>query len=463
MFWTMLLVALSVSWGWASESKDLFATRPKVQQPLGFREAVALALRESPVLRGAAAELKAAIARTQQIRAETRPQLSLNAFASTGTQTGIVTPSPVVMPSPMVALPPRSSVTTNAMLMLPLATGGRLPALVRQAEALQRATAAQLEAMRLEVALETKLAYLKALLSQEMVRVAQAYVTAMEERLRIDKVAAEVGRIPEFWVLRSEAELANARQLLINAQRDYEIALTELKAVMGVHPDSQIVLAETLASVASSLFGLKGVDQPTEKDSDIIKALEPLWDRQRWLTEALTHRPELRNAKEQWRAQREGVRVAKAAFAPQVSLMAMAERMNAKGEMSSGGYLISFVVGWTLLDGGQRKGMVAEALAMSEKAQADVERIQLQIVQEVDIALQQLRAAAQNLSTARAALSAAEEDARVAKVRYEAGRSVLVEYLDALSALVRAQLNFAQALYDLTVAYSQLERASGRL
>jgi len=100
--------------------------------------------------------------------------------------------------------------------------------------------------MRLDVALGTKLAYRRALLAREMVRVAEVYVAAMEERVRVDKAASQVGRIPEFWVLRSEAELANARQMLANAQRDYEIALIALKAIMGVHPDSEITLTDEL-------------------------------------------------------------------------------------------------------------------------------------------------------------------------------------------------------------------------
>jgi len=66
------------------------------------------------------------------------------------------------------------------------------------------------------------------------------------------------------------------------------------------------------------------------------------------------------------------------------------------------------------------------------------------------------------IKTAEAALKAAEEDERVAKVRYEAGRSVLVEYLDAFAALVRAQVNDAQARYEFAIAEDKLRRAIGK-
>jgi outer membrane protein len=439
-----------------------------------LKEAVEIALRESPILRGAVAELRAAEARLQMARSEKRWQLSVNAFASTGTESAILASPPTVMPSATMLLPRRTFFDANTMLMFPIFTGGRLEALIRQAETVRHATAAQLEAMRLDVALETKLAYRRALLAREMVRVAEAYVAAMEERVRVDKAASQVGRIPEFWVLRSEAELANARQMLANAQRDYEIALIALKAVMGVHPDSEITLTDELkwdmgqgAGDGTKRDGGRGARDGKERDEgqgtrEGLKV--ELMEREKLLAEAMTKRPELQAALRQAEAQSHAVKAAKALYAPQVSLMAMADYMRGTGDMGqgTGGYLAGVVIGLPVLDGGRRKAMVGEAQAMQEKALADVERLKLQIASEVDTALREFQTALQNVQTAKAALKAAEEDERVAKVRYEAGRSVLVEYLDALAALVRAQLNYAQAIYELSVAHDKLQRAVGK-
>jgi len=145
-------------------------------------------------------------------------------------------------------------------------------------------------------------------------------------------------------------------------------------------------------------------------------------------------------------------------------LMAMADYMSGTGDMGqgTGGYLAGIVIGLPVLDGGRRKAVVGEAQAMQEKALVEVERLKLQIVSEVDTALREFQTALQNVQTAKDALRAAEEDERVAKVRYEAGRSVLVEYLDALAALVRAQVNYAQALYELFFAHDKLQRAMGK-
>jgi hypothetical protein len=79
-----------------------------------------------------------------------------------------------------------------------------------------------------------------------MQRVAEQRRQATEERLRIDRVAFDEGRIPKVYVLRDEAEHADANQMMTNAQRDVGIALVVLKTVMGVHPASQITLSDTL-------------------------------------------------------------------------------------------------------------------------------------------------------------------------------------------------------------------------
>lgn len=438
------VLTLALSFSVASAQIEFLSTRPKIDGKLSLRQAVEIALRESPILRGAVAELKAAEAKLQMARSEKRWQLSLNAFASTGTQSGILVSPANVMPSATMLLPSRSLVDFNAMLMLPLFTGKRLDALVRQAESVRNATLSQLEAMKLDVSLETKIAYRQALLAREIVRVAEAYVQAMEERVRVDKVAADVGRIPEFWVLRSEAELANAKQMLANAQRDYEVAMLNLKAIMGIYPDSQVELTDSLESEN---------EPKVEMDRDKLLAF------------AFANRPEIRYAMQQIDAQKFALQAAKGLYSPQVSLMAMADYMSGKGEMGqgTGGYIVGIVLGLTVFDGRRRKATVNEAEAMREKALADLEKTKLQVAREVDVALKELQAAGQNVKTAEVALKFAKEDARIAKVRYESGRSVLVEYLDAIFALVRAELNYTQALYERAVAVDKLFRAIGRL
>ena len=79
-----------------------------------------------------------------------------------------------------------------------------------------------------------------------------------------------------------------------------------------------------------------------------------------------------------------------------------------------------------------------------------------------DLGEANLGAADQNTRTSMEAVAQAEEDHRVAKLRYDAGKGILLEVLDSLTALVRAQVNHSQALYEFSNAQDDLNRAAGR-
>jgi outer membrane protein TolC len=96
--------------------------------------------------------------------------------------------------------------------MYPLYSGGRIQALIRQARAAKQASDADLEAMRRELALEVRISYRQVLLAQAMTHVARQREAATTERLRIDRAAFDEGRIPKSYVLRDEAEHADATQ-----------------------------------------------------------------------------------------------------------------------------------------------------------------------------------------------------------------------------------------------------------
>src|SRR5207247_1817382 len=114
-----------------------------------------------------------------------------------------------------------------------------------------------------------------------------------------------------------------------------------------------------------------------------------------------------------------------------------------------------------LFDGGLRRANTRSAEADQRHRQAEYERTLLEVMQQVGSALLSLGAAEQNVTTAQAAVRAAQAEYTVGLQRYQAGRGVLVEVLDALAARTRARTNAVQALYEYNVAQDQLRRAVG--
>src|SRR5205807_7426717 len=115
-----------------------------------------------------------------------------------------------------------------------------------------------------------------------------------------------------------------------------------------------------------------------------------------------------------------------------------------------------------LFDSGLRRADLRSAEAERRHRQQDYERTALEVEQQVTNALLSLGAAEQNVATAQAGARAAQQEYEVALQRYQAGRGILVEALDALAARTRAETNVIQALYEYNAAQDQLRRAVGQ-
>lgn len=437
--------------------ENILARRPLVNGKLSLREAVATALHESPVLRGAVAEVEAATGRWNAARAERRPWLSANTFLSGGSLPNIVQSPVAVQPGALMALPRGGYADQNLMLMYPLFSSGRLSAMVRQSAALRGASEADWETQRQDVVLMTRSTYRQVLANRAMIEVWQARQRENEEQLRIDRARVDEGKSPPFYVQRDEAELAATNQQITNAERDIELALLQLKSVMGINLASQLELTDALDEQPSTEFFkalAPGISLTPSTGEVQLSALLSLAERLR---------PELRAAQARTQAAAAEAGVVRGTYRPQVNAFAMSDVLKMRGTNATSGATYGIVASVPIFNGGQGKANLQVARAEQQKREQERQRMALQIAQEVVAAMLNLRASEQNLTSARAALASAQEQYRVARIRYESGRSVLVEELDALAAQVRAEGGMVQARYQYNDARDQLLRAVGLL
>jgi outer membrane protein len=419
-------------------AQPLAADRPQIKGPLSLQLAVQTGLRENLMVRAAQADVRAAQADTRATRAMTLPQVSANTYLSTGSMSNILGTSPNVTPVNNLNVPSKPFADQNLTLMIPLYTGGRLGSLVRAAAQRERAASADVGGVQAGTALMVKDAYYRALLAVELVKVAQARVDADAELVRNARALFEAGKGIEAAVLRAEAELADAQRELTSARNDQAKALLDLKTAMGVRPDSDITLSDTLAFVP------------------------PPGDVNASLGEAARTRPELLAARARVEAAKAGVSAAKGSLAPQVYGTAMADAFGSKEMNSGSGYTVGAAISFPLFDAGQRRAEVAGARAMQERAEAEARDTELRVSNEVRQAWLDVQTAQQNYKTAQSALQAAQSAYDVTALRVQNQKGIQVELLDAIAALTRARANLAQALYDHSIAVARLQRAIGK-
>ena len=420
----------------ANEACDS-AGLPVMCREIGIQDAVSVALANHPSVAARRAMAAAAAARTRMARSSNRLQLSTSTFATAGNMPMILAAPEGVMPQSIKIVPDDRGVIQSFMAMYPLYTGGRLSGRIHGAEALQSAASAEARMAELDAALAAKIAFHNVLLAGAFVEAYQTRVDESKERLRIAEIAFNEGKIAKYDLLRNRTDLSEAEQMLVESGKDRQMAMIDLNDALGVSQSSEITLQQ--AQTANGV----------ERDPDKAREL------------ALSRRPEMTAARERIRLAQASVDVAKSAFRPQVYATAMQDLGTTRHDGSDAGYIVGITAALPIFDGGERRSAVAESRAMLEQAQAEQKQAALMVSRDVAAAIAELDAALKTEELAKAAVSQAEEDYRVVKMRYEAGKSINVEVLDALAAYIRAKTALAQAVTNSAIAVERLKRAEG--
>lgn len=189
--------------------------------PASFDRDVAALIEEArlrrPDLQAAAAQVKAAEANVDAARASGKPSVSLTASTNQTNSAGITSSG--------------SSVGVN--LSVPLFSGFAPTYRIRAAEAQVEAQTAQLERLRLQVALDVWTAYQNLITATQSLRTTADLLNSAEqsERVALGRYKAGVGSILD--VLNAQSALAGARQQRIQSTFNWNVNRAALARAMG--------------------------------------------------------------------------------------------------------------------------------------------------------------------------------------------------------------------------------------
>lgn len=407
---------------------------------LSLRGAFSVASANSPALKQVQADADSASATARSTGAQTKPSLSATTYGTVGDSSNILTSSPGVTPQNIFAVPPHGFANQDLMLMVPLFTGGRLGGASASARRQGEAAALLVQASRLTVTEAVTEDYANAVRQEALVDVAQARLTAEDEQVRVTHEKVDAGRSAPVDLLRELAEQADAQQAMLAARNGVGLALIALKTTLGVSQGSDLTLSDTLDSLTGT-----SPAPATLQDA---------------LLQADAHRPELAAAQRQVEAAQAGVRAARGEYAPQVYGVAMGDAMTGQG-VGRVGYTVGLTASLPLYDGGQRRADEDGAKAKLDRARADALQARQTVDGQVASAWLTVQTAAAQVQAATVGVAAAQQSYTLAGLRYNAGKSVSAERLDALSALTRAQGAVAQAKADLVIARARLQASLG--
>jgi len=444
-----LLVAGLLLWGARVEAQAL----PKIEGPLTMEQAVDIARQKSLRVKAAGADARVMDSMRREALAPFWPQLSANGyFADQRMAPNVYSSAGNTMAKNYQVFNSDQTRDGNVTAMYPLFSGGRDWYGYKAAVARADAGRQMLRGAEVDVAMQARLDYIAAVREEENRRVTGDLLRDIDERLRVSRQMFDAGRIPRYYLLRDEAERANVVQMDAMAQSRAESALVALKTTLSVDLSSPITLSDRLELVPATLSVDEGIRQAAEIHPDLKAA-----------------------AKQREAAQAE-VRAAYGNYFPQVSLSYMydwawmknrawesqADNMRMRGDTSEG-YSIGVVVTLPLFDGFMRENALNTAKAKLERAAHAEGLARQQIAKEVNQSALMLTAAEKGVEASRKGLEQSEEEFRIVKERFEAGRGIQVEILDAQVSLTRARFNSVAALAEYHTALAMWLRATGRL
>ena len=391
---------------------------------LSLEESVALALKNNPAVKIAEAEKFSAQGGVQAAKAGKLPKISLN-HTETRTDTGKVGD-------------PSNNFDNKAILTLPLYTGGKAESSIEKAKLGLKNAEQGISLSKQQLKLDATTGYFGLLQARNMVQLNQESVDRLAAHLKNVQLQYEVGTVAKTDVLRSEVELANAQQNLIKAQNNYDLAVASLNNVIGMPLETEIVVKEEL----------KHEKFNTSLDDSIKCALEK--------------RPDFMVANTGIDLAKKDISIAKAGHRPTVSFSGY-QGWNDKefpGDDNSN-WQLSLTASMDIFDSGATSGKVKQAEAGLDKAQEQARQKKDAVQLEVRSAYLNMQEAEKRIQTSKVAVEKAEEDYKIAQVRYSAGVGTNLDVIDAQVALTQAKTNYVQALYDFNTSKAKLEKAMG--
>lgn len=321
---------------------------------------------------------------------------------------------------------------------LPIFTGGKLSGTIKQAKANYQYNEVGVQRTYNEMRSTVTNGYFTMLQADNMQKLSAESVTRLEEHLKNVQAQYDVGVVAKVDVLRSQVELANAKQNLIQAENSYQVAEANMNKIVGLPMDTNLKLDNLL------------VYNAYDKNMDDCLAY------------AAEHRPELMQAKYGVDAAKGALMVARSGHMPQVAASATQQwsDSNWPGD-EDGKWGVGVNVSLNVFDTGVTLSKIHGAEADLKKAQETYRDTVDSVNLDVRSNYLGLREAEKRISTTKLAVEQADEDYRIAQLRYMSGVGTNTDVLDAQVALTQAKTNYTQALYDYNTSKTALETSIG--
>lgn len=304
----------------------------------------------------------------------------------------------------------------------------------------------QARASKIDMTKQVKDAYFAVLLAKNSLKVLERSINNAKETLKSTEAGFEQGVVSEYDLIRAKVQVNNLNPSYIAAKNGLELAVLQLKMILSLPQEQEIVFLENLEDFSDRIVSV------TDAESE----------------RAANNNSELRQLDLNIMSLQHNLRMVNSQHLPSLSAFGQytyqtqAEdfrfsEYNWVGSAAVGLQLsIPIFNGRTVVNKAKQLKISLQELQLQKQYASDGIDLQIQS------AINNMKAAQEQLSVNKDAISQAERGYEIAKVRYQTGSGTILELNDSELSMTQANLNYQQSLYDFLTAQTNLEKVLGR-
>lgn len=301
-------------------------------------------------------------------------------------------------------------------------------------------------ASKIDMTKQVKDAYFAVLLAKNSLKVLERSINNAKETLKTTETSFEQGVVSEYDLIRAKVQVSNLNPTYISAKNGLELAILQLKMILSLPQDQEIVFLENLEDFSGRIISVSAAEseRAANNNSDIRQLDLNIASLQHSLRMVNSqHLPSL------------------SAFG-QYTYQTQAEDFkfadyNWVGSAAVGLQLsIPIFNGRTVVNKAKQLKISLQELELQKQYASDGIELQIQA------AINSMKAAQEQLLVNKDAINQAERGYEIAKVRYQTGSGTILELNDSELSMTQANLNYQQSLYDFLTAQTNLEKVLGK-
>lgn len=300
----------------------------------------------------------------------------------------------------------------------------------------------QARSSKISMVSQVKQAFYAVLLAQQVYDVYKDVYENATKNLERTEQNYNAGKTSEYEYLRAQVNVKNAEPNMYSSLMAIELAIWQLKAVMGIDLNAKIGVRGDIDQYKDEMASYNLLSQDMNLENNTTLAQLSLQSKQLERTIKMT--------KYQY------IPTLAASFS--YTYMAMGDDFNFKWNPYS---IAGLSLNIPLFDGFSKRNNIRQYKASQEILQLNIEDMERNLKIAFKNYENQIATYMKNYSAAESTLEMAQRSYDIAEKMYQLGKATLLELNDAQLALVQAQLTMSQAIYNFMVTKASMEELAG--